>query len=862
MIPLIDNKDVNGPDDKIDDELNNLSIASLMHDIGKFYQRANIPHNVEYRTLTQEDFGNCGAHGKWSASFIDDLGFNELIKEYVLYHHKYSILEGRDKFLTRIVSESDSISCKEREGLGHTADVDKEPLISTFSNINISDNDTKEHYHRLTKLDPKNIAFPIPSKKGTMKGWKLEPEYKTLWNELSKDVKLIHNITDPVSLNTLYYILKKYTMFIPSAAYIHYPDISLFDHSKTTLAIGRCLYDFFDEKGEKSISNKTKYFTLISGNISGIQSFIYDISSPQFAQRGMSERLRGRSLYISLLNDNLARMIVDKLELPDANILWCGGGYFLIIVPNTNRAENVLNEYERYVNEYLFKKHGNRLFLSLTYQYKTKEELDKFSSFKKKAFYDNAKNKKQKYINNLDMVFAEEESVPPDICRICGNPIIEGKVCEECINHEHIGDKITRADYIIRVVLNKNNENNDIYNKFDLKELNTGYLFLKKEHVTTEIEKIHKSSSKIQIFRLNNTEFLDIDIIKSLNDKNIKASFGFTFLGNTIPAHHKYGPLSFEQIASVSKGPKKLGILKIDIDDLGKLFEIGLGDIASISRTSTMSSLIDIFISGYINEIVSQYYIIPDVCPDCSKIVDEMFLSFMVNDHEENIKVYREKENGGKIEKVCEKCAKKKIPILYICYSGGDDIVILGPWDIIIRFTNDFRNIFKKYTCENNDINISAGIHICGHKFPMSRSMQIVNDLLHKSKLEGKDRITIFGEPIKWKSFDRFKGYEELLTFADQLEKLVKDDKLSNGFVYSLLMLYRDIFGDLKTMRQEDRINARSSRNVHTSKIRYKLRLIKDKDTRKYIDQKLVNERMLPWIEFPASIVSLKWRTR
>lgn len=852
-IRLIDKEETIGVTHPIKDEYYSLQIASLLHDIGKFFQRTGKNHNDIYSTLTEDDFGDNGAHSKWSASFIKEIGLNHNIEEWALYHHKYTSLSERDKLMCRIVSTADIYSCKEREDIEYkTQDIRKEPLISVFSNLNISSiNKRQEYYNHLTKLELKELLFPVASKKDTMKGWNLTPEYDILWKEFLKETKNISG--HHMSFDTLYYLLKKYTSFIPSAAYVSYPDISLFDHLKTTAAISVCIYTYLAEKGEYKISNKKEYFTLISGNISGVQNFIYNISSPQFAQKHMAERLRGRSFYVSILNDNLARIIVERLELTDANILWCGGGYFLIIAPNTNKAEKILKEYEREINESLFKQYGSKLFLSLAYRSVSGEDLDNFARLKENILFDNLRHNKQKYFDNLDMVFKEEESAPPDICRICGNIVLDMDTCEECSIHEDLGDRITRAKYVVRFVLKNSTDN-----EFDFKEFNIGYLLLKKkEDLLEEIEKIYKSASKIQIFTLNSTDFLDLEIIKKLEEKNINASFGFSFLGNTVPSHDKYGPLSFEHMANISKGSKKLGIFKMDIDDLGKLFEIGLGDTISISRTSTMSSLLDVFMSGYINEFINEYYILSDVCPECRKKVDDIDIIFS---DKYDIKVYREKENGGKIEKVCSKCLKNKIPILYIGYSGGDDMLIIGPWDIIVRFARDLRSKFKRYMCMNKDINISAGIYICGHKLPIGRAVHIADDLLHKSKIEGKDRISIFGETVKWEDFDRSKGYDELLQFADKLELLIYNKKISKSFVYSLLTLFRSTFGDIKELELEDRVNARLTRNRHIPKLKYSMARNVEKDIMEDLNEDLIVKRLASWIEIPVSIASLKWR--
>ena len=89
-------------------------------------------------------------------------------------------------------------------------------------------------------------------------------------------------------------------------------DISLYVHSKITSAVASCMKLYFDEQqiqdykkycfnsGSKIFRNE-KIYLLVSGDISGIQDFIYTIHQRCF------ETLRGRSLYIDLLLEEFYR---------------------------------------------------------------------------------------------------------------------------------------------------------------------------------------------------------------------------------------------------------------------------------------------------------------------------------------------------------------------------------------------------------------------------------------------------------------------------------------------------------------------------------------------------------------------------
>ena len=67
-------------------------------------------------------------------------------------------------------------------------------------------------------------------------------------------------------------------------------------------------------------------FKLISGDISGIQNFIYTIPS-----KGALKSLRGRSFYLEILMEQIVDELLDALQLTRANLIYNGGGHFLYI---------------------------------------------------------------------------------------------------------------------------------------------------------------------------------------------------------------------------------------------------------------------------------------------------------------------------------------------------------------------------------------------------------------------------------------------------------------------------------------------------------------------------------------------------
>lgn len=341
----------------------------------------------------------------------------------VLYHHNHTKSNYPD--LCSILKKADHHSASEREDIDDTQEVNKSPLISLFSKIVLEGNDkVDEQYIPLNKLSLDDGSFnnlKPAAKKDTMGGWNLVPEYNRLWDEFNSEFELIQNKTD---FNTLLALLKKYASTMPSAAYKSKSDISLYDHSKTTAALAVSRY-LFNRDGDVKLTQKDDLncYLAIEGDISGIQKFIFKISSPQEAQSGMSKRLRGRSLYLTLLCDAIATHIAEELELCEANILFCGGGRFTIIGPNTKTAKEKLAEIKSKLNKFFIDEFNAELYLALVSIECCGDDLAKFGQITRKLSNKLNEDKKHKFSDNLDDVFNFDEEIKyDDLCSVCGTP--------------------------------------------------------------------------------------------------------------------------------------------------------------------------------------------------------------------------------------------------------------------------------------------------------------------------------------------------------------------------------------------------------------------------------------------------------
>lgn len=801
-----------------------IRIAAVLHDIGIL------------RSVKDEDVD----HVSSSVDFINEMKMDKRLNEIILHHH--DSLSELD-FFGKILKKSDRDSGEEEK------ETKEDQLVSIFSKIRITEeNKPKEYYLPLKILDSNDFNNPSLEKR----------RYNYIWDNFLEEAKILMEGGKIDDFTSLLSLLKKYTTFAPSAAG---RDVSLYEHLRMTSALATSLYHYSKEK-ELSFDDDEQCYMLIYGGMSGIQRFIYRISSPQDAQKGMSKRLRGRSLYLNLINDAIATRIVHDLNLTEANIVSCGGGHFLIIAPNTDSARKKLDKIGKEVNERFIEQYNAELYLLLSTKSCSGADLRNFGPLQENIEFEIMQKKRQKFNDNLENIFEDEKKAPKLLCPVCGNERLGKEVfCSMCKSHEDLGQKVANAVYLFKAI-------SEDAKGFDIHEFNVGYNFLREDEVgkvASELGGIIEKSENTTVLKLNETDYLDKALLETCKDLNV--SFGFSLIANIVPRCSE-GILYFDHLAKISKGSDKIGVLKMDVDDLGKIFAKGLGDGVSISRVSTLSSFLDIFFLGYINSIAEQHYTF-ELCDECKEKIEEKKRTKLTFENAENVvtvDVCREGEQ-------CSNCVK--IPTIYISYSGGDDILIVGPYDDLILFAKGLSHEFKHWTCENDDISISAGIFIAGHKFPIGVAAKRADKELEKSKDRennlklsltsagrGKDRMTVFNETVRWDSFEPIKGFNALIVFAIYLEQLVEGGTLSKSFVYSLLYLWRDTFGDEKELTDKIKLE----RKRYVPHYRYMLARgikgnIKDEQVNRLRDDLAKNGvKYMPWIKIPVSWVSFRTR--
>ena len=317
-------------------DIERLQLAALLHDIGKFrhrkFTRAAGSHQKHGWEFVTEDFRGffrpCG----------DDLG------DAILNHHNSP---RQTKEIEKQVTLADRLSATERQDEEREREQPYDTaLVSIMSRLQIPDKpQPTELQYDLNSLDIHREAI-FPTKDGSAD----LNRYEVLWDEFTHELQRLSGDRGYQSADyqTLVALLHKYTARMPSATPWErgvertIPDVSLYDHLRTTAAIAACVYREVTPDGLDGHLRKSPEFakqslcTLLKGDISGIQKFLYRIQS-----KGASRELRGRSFYLQLLTEAIALWILRQFDLPITNLLLASGGHFYLLLPYREAREQI-----------------------------------------------------------------------------------------------------------------------------------------------------------------------------------------------------------------------------------------------------------------------------------------------------------------------------------------------------------------------------------------------------------------------------------------------------------------------------------------------------------------------------------------
>lgn len=564
-----------------------LAIAALFHDIGKFKQRAYKGDESIFRESTSSMEGYIAKlniktkfythrHSLWTYDFfiedfkpiIDKIDFDINLKWEKIFISSASHHNPGDDNYSNIIQLADSVSSNNDRGNSGNeykrGDYYKKPLRSIFTNINTETNDPpkqSEYFYHLTMSD-KGTNYPLNIPLEEMK-----LDYKILWDDFLNSLKQLPNkMTILEFLMKLKDVFYQYTWCIPSATNDCFNDISLYDHSVTTLSFALAIANSTD-------INKIRIF---ASDISGIQQFIFQSKYSSF--KGAAKTFRGRSFIISSISNAYKIALCEKLGIIPFIDLIDAGGKFTMILPSDEELVPLIDQFVKEQDLFFFKKYQGTLCVLSDYSLKVD-----LSAFAKNQFPQTQKEigylLNSKKTRKFESCIHEIGSVIHDVdidgsrCTVCGKNVVskaDKQICSNCDNIQKLGANILTNSYIC-------------YNR------TTGYEIVKDVFVI-----------------ISNDINYNLFYCYSLEKKSNKYP---KWRLNTHSPNQTFDKIAETSINDEGQGKNFLAYVKIDVDNLGEIFIGGFSpEIYSISRYVTLSRLLNHFFNVIVKNILEKDY--------------------------------------------------------------------------------------------------------------------------------------------------------------------------------------------------------------------------------------------------------------
>lgn len=722
----------------MEDRVWQMALAGLLHDIGKFAQRADERGSRIWDEQAKRDYGYY--HALLSEDFVEKYvppACKDAVKGLVGSHHRSDSREQR------IIALADRLSAGERaDPTDDTRAAQPRQLLSIFCSLKGEGAPAPaDSFWPLAPLAlDERVLFPA-------RAWaegQVERAYREMWEAFTAEARRLREAHDPggapaVYLESLLLLLQRYTWCIPSAYYKARPDISLYDHNRMTAALAAVLADSpLSDERLRAISARPEeaeepLALLVGGDLSGVQDFIYTITA-----RGATSALRGRSFYLQLLTDALARYVLRRLGLPITNLIYAGGGHFYLLARAND--ENRLTEVQREVSRVLLRYHQGELYTALSALPLRGKDFSKGQISKAweemGARLQRAKQRRFSELGEeLQSLFTpqghggNEEAQ----CQVCGREDrrtkADGEVrkCPACLSYEALGEALRRAQYLILEEVSSEAPPPapaDGAEAWDTVLRTFGLAVKVSDDKVPEPEKVSQivlalsdeALSRLRPgpltvigrrFLVNVTPIITEEEINELRRRQVP---DLPVPGSTKPFH---------VMEVQSQGIARLGVLRMDVDNLGRLFSEGLGDRATLSRVAALSFAISLYFEGWVEELAAR----------------------------------RNRQDK----------AQQRGERLYSIYSGGDDLFFVGSWDAVVELAREVRADLSRYAVGNPAVHASAGIALVGGKYPLYQAAEEAREAEEKAKglqwvddagaARRKDAVAFLGQALPWAKF-------------------------------------------------------------------------------------------------------------
>jgi len=732
------------------DEIERLALAGLFFEIGRFIIRAD---------RSDRNFREAGT--AWLDSAFPDAHLNEIYAQYS------DLIERAAKLACGLVQDKSL-----PEETPTCGDV---PLTSVFSLINPQ---AAGNSSTLQLLYPQPLSNRCNFPRSSITSEEMLTGYQKLWENFTQDCK---QMGPTLNMPQALLLLEKFTSSIPHLTSQHTydsgdagapsPGASLFEQMKMTACLSTCL---------QVAGKEAAPFLLVGGDFSGVQNFVYRISSA-----GALKTLRGRSFFLELLTEHVLWQLITTVGLSHAHVIISAGAVFSLLLPNTAQVRHAMDIARDRLNDYLLQQHAGNLYLAMDHVDLGPDELQPIS-FADKWYELGGKlntRKGEKFASVFSNVGLLQAFLMPrspqtaggrtrdllgTVCFWCGkkdgqlqevswndeniygctdclgkltrdteceichrqallNPLPPPRsdvwACPLCRSLYHIGEHLYFYKYAIASftapascpktflklpTLQASDDHPWMYYYFPMVK--------RSDHQPAEIgpddywavakREIGNLESVEAVFLINEwesrwTKKFPVRRI-ALGNYPGEAAFFQPKGSNTTSVPDDEIPIEFSKLAMRAHGIKRLGVLRMDVDNLGKLFVGSL----PLAHRMALSRALNHFFKQHLNELCAG--------KSTASFADETQTQMVPWEQE------------------------LKARDAVIVYSGGDDLFIVGTWNDMAELAYDIRKAFKQLT--GGRVTISGGVTVHSSKFPLYQMARFSEAALSDAK---QNKITV-----------------------------------------------------------------------------------------------------------------------
>lgn len=702
-------------------------------------------------------------------------------------------------------------------------------LLSLLEQVQI-DGAKKEHSlqslkwrYPLKALSPQAIFPQLRDKCEPGQDGPAQQEYTALWQQFLQALQAIpaaHRSQWPLWLDHFDTAWLTFTHAIPSAtAFGSKPEVSLYDHSKTTAALAVALWRWHEAEGQTDAQAAQRLkerrdwdvqkFLLIQGDFFGIQDFIFADGSQ--TRRDAARLLRGRSFQVSLFTELAALKVLDALQLPPTSQITNAAGKFLIVAPNTAQAREQLAAVRQELGDWFLAHSFGLAGLGLAGKaassddFLHKETGHGFQALMGELFADLEKAK----LHRFDLTASSAPSVfdvhyPHGVCRYNDRlpaDKVDGREASAALSRDQIaiGKGLSRQDRLLVLRDGDAIAPGNSVTRLEVPIFGYTVAFTADQDKSGKFGNLAGNTTLARCWDFSLPEQLDETLwhgyarryinayVPRFGSLDIQTSAKYKGIEDEVDANavrHEAGK-TLNHIACEDRQPRSddtndagnwrgqmaLMTLKGDVDNLGTIFQQGL-QAPTFAKMAALSRQMNAFFAVYL----------PALCAT-------------------------------------------KFENTYTVFAGGDDFFLIGPWHNTQKLAARMAQAFKTYVAENPGITFSAGMVMTKPGLPMHTLAAQAEDALDAAKDSGnaiteqrKNALVVYGERVRWPDWPKIEAMQQ------QLDDVRDGYNLSTSYVYSLLHLI-----DLKHDTQNPEHPMWRSRFAYRTR-RYVVDKLKDRD--------------------------------